>query len=37
MRTYDLAEAAELLHCSPDHLRKLASSRQIPATKIGRR
>lgn len=34
--TLNIAEAAELLKCHPDSLRRLAKSGQIPSIKIGR-
>lgn len=34
--TLDVHEAARLMKCHPDTLRKMAADRQIPATKIGR-
>lgn len=36
MTTLDIHQAAELAHCSPDHMRKLMKSGDAPGTKIGR-
>lgn len=34
--TLDLKEAATLLHCHQDTLRKLAADGKVPAAKVGR-
>lgn len=36
METCNLKEAAEILHCHPDTVRKLARSRQLVGRKVGR-